>query len=219
MKPSMSAFVVLASLAAAAGCAPLAARSSASVLGPERSSAVVRRAPADAANELVHLLSARGHTLVDHRQRGAVIALRFEGARRMLVDGSYARELGSVYYAFVAPHAGGHSAVTLIGRPTLDGAELCTRDLDLAATGCVERYGDRSHEREVAGFAEAELVHGVFSELRVRGVVDDSVAPAYRLLLARDLCRAQRKEQLERALEHRDVRERARAYARVPTCE
>ncbi len=219
MKLSPRVFVVLVSLAAAAGCAPMVARSSAAVLGPDRSSVVVRRAPAAAADELVHMLAARGHTLLDHRQRGAVIALRFEGARRTIADGSDTRELGSVYYAFVAPHAGGHAAVTLIGRPTYDGVELCTRDLQLAGTGCVDRHGGRAQEREVEGFTEAELVEGVFAELRMRGVVDDSAAPAYKLLLARDLCRAERREQIAYARELADTRARAIAYARVPTCE
>ena len=218
----MSAFVLLVSLAAAAGCIPLTARSSAAVLGPDGSTAVVRHAPIDAAAELVQVFAARGYMLFDQQQKGAIIVLRLHGSRRTLFEGEIAYEIGSVYYAYVAPHADGQSAVTIIGRPTYNDVELCTSDLRLEAA-CMKRYSHHSHEPELDGRAEAGIVHGVFSELRLRGAVDDSAVPTHRIMLARDLCRTQRQQQLARALEHRNIRVRAAAYAQAnkdfPPCE
>jgi hypothetical protein len=223
MKPFMSAFAVLvASLAAAAGCRPLAARSSAAVLGPDGSSAVVRRAPAEAALEVARLLSERGYAIVDQRQDGATIALRLKGVRRIFVQRKSSYEIGSAYHVTIAPHGDAQAEVTLIGRPIYEGAELCTSDLRLAAP-CERRRGDYEHEGELDGAAEAEVVHGVFSELQLRGEIDDAAVSTQRIGLARDLCRTRRQEEIDRALAHRAVRARAVAYAHAtrdfPPCE
>jgi hypothetical protein len=183
---------------------------------------VVRRAPADAADEVVHLFRARDHEVIDHEQKGQVIALRVQGHRRLADDGVDMHEVGSVYYAFVAPNARGRSAVTIIGRPMLDDAELCTQDLRLDAP-CTDRYDARHLECELDGRAEARLVFGLFSELRERGVVDDAAVPSHRLAFDRDASRAQGNTALDRAPAHRDPRARAIAHARAnkasPTCE
>lgn len=215
-EPSLRAFVVLASLAAAAGCVPLTARSSAAVLGPRGSSAVVRLAQADAADEVVKLLDLRGYSVIDHRQDGPVIALRIGGLREPIEDGANMREVGSIYYVFVAPNAEGRSAITVVGRPTLDGDELCTKDLRVEAA-CLERYGARDLEQDLDGRAEAQLVRELFSDLRKRGVVDDAARPSHRLAYEREACEARRKQARDRALEHRDPRARAVAQARVDT--
>lgn len=220
MKPPMRAFVVvvvLAALAAAAGCLPppLTARSSANLLGPDGSSAVVRRAPPDAAAELADLFAARGYPVVDQRQDGQVVVLRLAGSRQTIQDGKHARELGSAYYVFIAPDADGRSTVTIVGRPIYDGSELCTRDLNLGGDPCTYRFGEIEHELELDGRAEAALVRDVFSELRRRRAIDAAAMPSHRLALEHDVCRERRKEAIARALSHRDVRARAVAHARV----
>jgi hypothetical protein len=221
MVSSSRAFIVLGALAHAAGCAPLVARSSAGVLGPQGSSVVVRRAPAEAADELVYLFGDRGFTVVDHRQDGPGIALRLAGWYRRL-DETYNRQIGSAYYVFVAPHGEGQSSITIVGRPTLDAEELCTEDLRLAEELCVHRHGLPNLQEHLDGRAEAQLVHGVLSALRARGAVDGAAAPSRRIALEPTACSMQRKEALARAEAHPDARMRAIAYARAnrdfPSC-
>lgn len=214
-RSSLRAFAVLAALAAAAGCTPLVARSSASVLGPDRSSAVVRLSPDEAAAELADLFSVRGYAVVDERYNGDARVLRFAGARRELRERHYTFDLASAYYVFIVPRASGHAAVGIIGRPVYEGDELCTPDLSLAADGCTRRYGSRSHERELDGRAEAELVNSVWTELRMRGVVDEAAVAFPRMARGAGPCHALRQEALAAALAHRDVRARAVAHARV----
>ena len=214
-RSSLRALAVLAALAAAAGCTPLVARSSASVLGPDQSSAVVRLSPDEAALELADLFAVRGYAILDQRHNGDALVLRLAGARRTLRDRHYAYDLGSAYYVFIVPRAGGHAAVGIIGRPIYEGDELCTPDASLAADGCTRRTGDHSHERELDGRAEAELVKGVLTELRMRGVVDAAAVAFPRMASGAGPCGALRQEALAEARAHRDVRTRAVAHARV----
>lgn len=216
--------VFLAALVAAAGCASATVRSSASVLGPDQSSVVIRRAPVDAAAELAELFAARGYTVADYRQTGDAAVIRVAGLRRTLYndEGRPLYELGSAFHVFVAPHDGAASAVTIIGRPIYDGAELCTGDRRITAA-CEDRYVPSGFERYLDGSAEATTIHGVVSELRLRGAIDDAAVPADRISLEREQCRARRQEAIAGALEHRDVRARAAAHASVtkafPPCE
>jgi len=220
---SSSRLVVLAALVAAAGCTSVA-RSSAFVLGPGKSSVVIRRAPVEAAAELATLFAARGYTVADYRQAGDGAVIRIAGLRRTLynLEGSPTSELGSAFHVFVTPHAGDASAVTIIGRPIYNGAELCTGDPRIAAA-CEERFIPPTYDIHVDGSAEAAIVHGVFSELRVRGAIDDAAVSADRIALQRDMCRARREQAIASALEHRDLRARAAAHAsatkRFPPCE
>lgn len=191
MRAAVLAITAAAALAATA-CAPLTAKSSASVLGPERSTTVVRRAHHEAADEIVQLLAARDYEVAYVRQLGEVIALRFEGNRTLLPETGTVHEIGSAYYAFLAPHGPGLTSIALIGRPIYNGAELCTSDLRLADTGCSQRFGNALLEPQLDGRAEATVVEGVFAVLRSRGIVAEAEVPAHRRTL-RDACLAQRK--------------------------
>jgi hypothetical protein len=219
-----SRLVVLAALVGVAACTSATVRSSASVLGPEESSVVVRRAPVDAAAELAKLFAARGYTVADYRQTGDAAVIRIAGLRRTLHDeeGRPMFEIGSAFHVFVARHGGAASAVTVIGRPMYQGAELCTGDRRITSA-CEDPYIHSGFERHLDGSAEAATIHGVLSELRLRGAIDEAAVPADRISLERDLCKARRREAIAGALEHRDVRARAAAHANVtrtlPPCE
>lgn len=78
-------------------------------------------------------------------------------------------ELGSVFYVRIEPRGETMTSISAVGRPTRSGVEACTADPIDAPCEKLET-GPDVHP-EVAGFAEAETIHGVFSEMRVAGAV------------------------------------------------
>lgn len=216
----MKIFIPIATSLAA--CIPVPAKTSAAVLGPEQSTLVVTQPPTAAADELAKLFSHRGFIVVDHQTRpNGAMAVRMTGVRHTFFTENTQHEIGSVFYLFVEPH-GPHAAVGVIGRQTYDGTEICTQDKAIDAP-CEPVHGLYSYQDELDGRAEAAVVHGVLSELRLRGVVDEAAVPAIRDDLARVDCNVVRKQKLAVALQIPDRRKRAVAYARLdastPRCE
>ena len=82
-------------------------------------------------------------------------------------------EIGSVFYVRVEPRGETMTSISAVGRPTRSGVEACTNDV--IAAPCAPLETGPSVHNAVAGYAEAEVIHGVFSEMRVEGSV---IAPA-----------------------------------------
>lgn len=150
-------YACIALVVLATGCT-LNAQSSTTILGPKSSSAVIRRPVGDAAVEVTRLFAARGYMLMDQRPAGATLVLRLQGARRMVVEHKRSAEVGSAYYVFVDPQGDGSSAISLIGRPMYDGAELCTDDPSITTPCRSAYYGDVAHDTWLDGRAEAEVI-------------------------------------------------------------
>lgn len=103
-------------------------------------------------------------------------------------------ELGSVYYVRVEPRGETMTSISAIGRPTRNGFEACTPDPGLYAP-CVPLAAGPSVQDDIAGFAEADMINGVFAELRLEGLV---VAPDVQLADANHQC-WQRRRRVEAA--------------------
>jgi hypothetical protein len=173
------------------------AATSHSVLGAERSQLVVAGEPKAVGLEVTRLFAQRRFMLVDYQQDAVGLSLRFKGDRKSITQPLSANErehaeadqldadahspgdgdlktqlvaIGSVFHVRITGRGDGTSAVTVIGRATRDGDEICTRDQDLA-TPCATVYAGATFWREIGGFAEAETIEGVFSELRLEGHV------------------------------------------------
>ena len=80
-------------------------------------------------------------------------------------------ELGSVYYVRVEPRGETMTSIAAVGRPTRSGIEACTNDGDEIAGPCLPLKAGPMVAPEVSGFAEAELINGVFAEIRLEGNV------------------------------------------------
>ena len=98
-------------------------------------------------------------------------------------------DLGSVFYVRVEPRGETMTSISAVGRPTRDGVEACTADEIDAPCAKLETGGAVHHQ--VAGYAEAEIIHGVFSELRLSGAV---VAPDIQTMAVNRRCWEIRRE-------------------------
>ncbi len=193
----LGAFIVMAF---AAGCVvPQATvQSTATVLGRERSGVVVAKAQREAALDVVSKFATRGYALTSvHTDEQGYLILRIAGARRMstsvdagtpsfvslqylgdddywakqaVLRKAYERdiELGSAFYVSVSALAPEQSAIVVIGRPMHEGQEACTTDLP---AGCVRLGSSDAPAGELMGYAEAEVIEGVFAEMRLAGGV------------------------------------------------
>lgn len=79
-------------------------------------------------------------------------------------------ELGSVFYVRVEPRGETMTSISVVGRPTRSGIEACTGDIGVDAP-CAPLETGPIVAHEVAGIVEAELINGVFAELRLEGSV------------------------------------------------
>lgn len=122
--------------------------------------------------------------------------------------------VGSVFYVRVEPRGETVTSIRAIGRPMKDGLEACTSDPELA-TPCEPLYGGEPYWREIGGFAEAEVIEGVFAELRLTANVI-SRDPA--IAIADGKCMARRRELQELAGRVSDPRARAGILGSAPSC-
>jgi hypothetical protein len=113
---------------------------------------------------LVEKLANRGFALVDRKPIDNGIWLKFAGNR----DFQGASTIGSVFYVWVNPAGDGATGTTvrMVGKPTVDHNEGCP---SMDGTTCQKlmtyvTWGVSGHE-------EAVVIHGVFSELALDGVV------------------------------------------------
>ncbi|MCW5806065.1 MAG: hypothetical protein KIT31_27110 [Deltaproteobacteria bacterium] len=220
--------------------------SSKAVLGPQRSEVLVQAEPQPVALEVVRIFTARGFPLADMQGDGRGIWLHLKGTRRTAVEpvdpnldvvGEIAAALdtangdpmqyvgavhdvtyGSAFYVRIEPRGTGTSHVSIVGRVIRNGAELCTADPGLGP--CVENEDALT---EPPGAAEADVVTGVFAELRLGGgVLTPDPRPTPEQVAAGDdvaACRAYRAEQMMRAHQIEDVKARASVLGALPVCE
>jgi hypothetical protein len=123
-------------------------------------------------------------------------------------------EIGSVFYVRLEPR-GEMTSIAAFGRPTNNGVEACTADPDVVAP-CAKLEAGPTVYPEIAGFAEAEVIHGVFSELRLIGLV---VAPDLEVAVASRRCWERRRDIERRAARVSHPRARAGIMRTAPTCD
>jgi hypothetical protein len=241
-------FVLVAG--AIAACVPAThVVSSQVVLGPERSAAIVDQEPRALALDLVKLFAQRGFPLADmqHDERG--IWLHLKGNRRTVAEpvnptldniaavasfldvasggeGVYHvpevadMTYGSAFWVRIEPRGTtGRSNITMVGRLIRNGAELCTSDVHLPGP-CSQNEDALS---EAPGAAEAEVIQGVFAELRLGGsVITPDTRPTYEQVAAGDhltACRARRAEQMALAERIPNLKARVNVLNALPVCE
>jgi hypothetical protein len=129
--------------------------------------------------------------------------------------------VGSVFYVRIEPRGETATSIMAIGRPMKDGREACTADPDLA-TPCEPLSGGEPYWQEIGGFAEAEVVEGVFAELRLQADVvspDPAITEAAAASsIDQTRCLARRRELQDLARRVTSARARAGILGAAPTC-
>jgi hypothetical protein len=144
-----------------AGCVPAPVEtSSLNYLSSQQSHAIVSGDVHAAAQDVMHALGERGFNVVDqHAESDGGLTLRFRGLRQEVTAGNrygvYTVAVGSEFVATLHPEPGGTTDVELSGHPLLDGTQ--------------PKVPPNSGAGLVSGANEAEVVHGVFSELAATG--------------------------------------------------
>ena len=126
-------------------------------------------------------------------------------------------------YAWITPTGASSSSVQLLAKPTLGGMEPCTTDTP-SGLKCqeVDVY-ETFLSTHMSAQNEAEVVHGVLSELALEGYVAGS--PTSVTLAtpppphADPACLAQRSGILKEASKLSDADARARLIETAPTCD
>jgi hypothetical protein len=124
-------------------------------------------------------------------------------------------DLGSVYYVRVEPRGQTMTSISAVGRPTRSGIEACTQDVE-TGTPCLPLETGPLVAHEVAGVVEAELIHGVFAELRLEGFV---VSENPRVTMGMRRCWERRKEVAAAAARVSNPRAKAGILRTAPVCE
>ena len=194
------------------------AQPSRSVLGSAQSQAAIRAPPRDAARELVRLFAARGFALIDQQTNDTALVLRFKGNRESVARGhSPSLQFGSAFYVSIDPGADDQVVVSIDGSPVVNDREVCAPYTAATCNSTVEL----SLEDHINGRAEADVVHGVFSELALLDLV---AGPGPRnpavvqQLTPQKLCAVERHRALREAYQADDDQERKRLIAAAPTC-
>lgn len=222
-----AAVVTAVAAASLAACVPEADvnLSSRSYLGPSASGAMSDHDVATATREVIHLFEVRGFTLADqHVDRpDGELALRLTRTNRV----TRSSEIGSVFYVWVTPTGARSSRISLLGKPTIAGVEPCTNDgVELPCSPI------RGQEPVVAAFLsgrdEADVAHGVLSELQLDGFTTGplpasapppkyvAIPPA--LVPAQHACLARRHEIFSEATTVGDADARGKLLASAPDC-
>ena len=96
--------------------------------------------------------------------------------------GYSARDVGSVFYVWIMPNATG-STITMVGKPTLNGAEPCSPGTPELA--CADFSVNPTFQSTfMSGQAEADTAHGVLSELSLEGFATGSLPAGTELIPA-----------------------------------
>jgi hypothetical protein len=212
------------------GCMADVSASSRTYLGPEQSGAVTSRSIDYTAREVTRLFEVRGFAMVDQYLDGpdGERVLKFAKGNRAFAaekDDSAlvnANDVGSVFYARVTPaHAG--STVSILGKPTLAGAEPCTNDgVWLPCTSL--STGRDFAARYLSGHAEADIAHGILSQLELEGyaigpLLPNAPVPNARAQAAHEkACKAQRQELLRQVAGEQDPAMRKQLVQDLPSC-
>lgn len=216
------------------GCMADVSASSRTYLGPEQSGAVTSRSPDDTAREVTRLFEVRGFTMVDQHVDGpdGERVLKFAKGNRAFAaekDDSApvnANDIGSVFYAWVTPeHAG--STVSILGKPTLAGTEPCTNDgVWLPCTSL--SVGKKFAAMYLSGHVEADIAHGILSQLELEGYATgplppNAPVPNARARVAHEAaseaaCKTQRQDILRQVAAEPDPEARKRLVKDLPSC-
>ena len=204
--------------------------SSRTYLGPEQSGAVTSRSIDDTAREVTRLFEVRGFAMVDQHLDGpdGERVLKFAKGNRAFAaekDDSQpvnASDVGSVFYAWVTPAQPG-STVNILGKPTLAGAEPCTNDgvwLPCTPLSVSKDFA----VRYLSGHAEADIAHGILSQLELEGYaigplpLNAPVPNARARALNEKACKAHRQELLRQVADEQDAAMRKRLVQDLPGC-
>jgi hypothetical protein len=193
------------------------AQSSRGVLGPAQSQAAIRASPREAALEIVRLFASRGFALVDQQTQGAALLLRFKGNREGVSRGHSPSQVTSAFYVSIDPASDGQVAVSIDGTPVVNDIEICAP----YAVGTCKSTVEPFLKDHVNGRAEADVVHGIFSELALHDLVaaPPPGSPAVvQQLTPEKLCAVERHRALREAYQADDDQERKRLIAAAPTC-
>lgn len=241
----------LLAITAVACVRPIPAATSREVLGPEASTVIVMRPLQPAALDVTRMFAQRGFALVEMQRDPRGMLLRLEGDRKVVTqevvgwaevahawahaldpkpdDEHYHHhhpprteqvEVGSVFYVRLEPRGETATSIHAVGRPMADGSEACTADALPAACKTLH-HGDVAVS-EVSGVAEAEVVEGVFAELRLQGDVVWPPVPTAEertATIALGKCRARQRELRELAAKVSDPRARAGILRTSPRCD
>jgi len=166
------------------GCMSAVTTSSRTYLTAEQSAAISAHAPIEAAREVTRLFEVRGFALADQHviDNGAGFALKLTKSNRGLAadkgDDSQlsSNDVGSAFYVTIEPSATG-SMIGMVGKPTLNGAEPCSKEVPELPCGGVEVNGQFASSF-MSGKTEADIVHGVLAELELEGFATAPVGNA-----------------------------------------
>jgi hypothetical protein len=221
--------IALICVLALTGCLTAVTSSSRSYLGPDQSGATSARTPVDTAREVTRLFEVRGFALADqHAIAGGGYGLKLTKSNRGLAaakgDDQYlgSNDVGSAFYVWIMPAQGG-STISMIGKPTLNGAEPCSKEVPELACNDVE-VNDTFASTFMSGRTEADIVHGVLSELSLEGFATGSLPanastmPKAPTLSPDAACLARRQQALAAAQLIADLGARAKLLEAAPEC-
>jgi hypothetical protein len=224
-------FVLIFTLA---GCMADISASSRTYLGPEQSGAVTSRSIDDTAREVTRLFEVRDFAMVDQHLDGpdGERALKFAKTNRAFAankddsDQVNGNDIGSVFYAWVTPVHDG-STVSILGKPTLAGTEPCTNDG--VWLPCTPLRADKAlAARYLSGHTEADIAHGILSQLELEGYTTGPLPPNAPVPNARarvvyeathvEECKAHRQELLRQVNAEDDPAKKKRLVQDLPSC-
>jgi hypothetical protein len=152
--------------------------SSRSYLSHDQSSGATNRDVTTTAREVVRLFEVREFQLLDQQAMratdgGLVMKLAKSNrplpANKTVSPGVGAHDVGSVFYVWITPDGADGSRVELLGKPTLAGAEPCTTE---GVKPCTTVTASAQFVAAfMSGRDEAQIVHGILSELQLEGYV------------------------------------------------
>ena len=205
--------------------------SSLTYLSAGQSGATSAHSPIDTAREITRLFGVRGVALAEQHQitGSGGYAIRLTKSDRGIPASKgddlpiTARDVGSVFYVWVVP-AGSGSTITMVGKPTLDGAEPCAPELPQLACSTSFDVDPTFASVFLSGKAEADVVQGVLSELELEGFAnaglpaETPIVPGTPPPTPAAVCEQQRHDAFARAEATQDLDERTRLLKSAPEC-
>ena len=212
-----------------AGCVMTSTITSSSLdhMAAAQSGATSTHAPLDAAREVTRLFASRGYALGEEHPINATggYAIRLTRTDRVLLSVSRRGfagplDVGSVFYVWIMPNATG-STITMVGKPTLNGAEPCSSATPgLTCSSEFETDPDFA-SNYLSGQAEADVAHGVLSELALEGFATGALPVGTPIIPGTPpdpVCEQQRHAAFARARATQDLDERAKLLQSAPAC-
>jgi hypothetical protein len=198
-----------------------------------QSGATSARAPVEAAREVTRLFAVRGYALGDDHPMGNTggYAIRLTKSNRNIAVTKTddqrigPLDVGSVFYVWVMPNAAG-STITMVGKPTLNGAEPCSAQTPGLACASDFETDPTFAATYLSGESEAEVAHGVLSELALEGFATGPLPAATPIIpgthvappVDHAVCEQQRHAAFARAQATQDLDERTRLLQSAPAC-